>query len=626
MSATAEHAGAGPVSLSRLAAYTAKQVEFVRRLAEGTSAVPLLDSLRDEARPATVVVLGEPSKGKSNLVNALIGYPGLSPVDAVETTATYIEFSYGSPSATVVLPKGGATEEVQVELAALSDWTTHDAHEAREAAAGPGGAAPLPHLVRVTVPSELLRQLTLIDSPGAGGLRGARRTANSAATAAASAVLFVTDAKSPLTAPELAFLEEAADQAGMLILAVTMTDELSPDEVAAVLAEMRALCAERAPRLASAPIAAVSAHRAERASDPRRPEAIRDRQRQLSGIGELERLLVEQVARRGAALVHAATLSRVAAVAGVIARECDSQLAALEPAAAAAPARTEQHVLAEREALAKLVAAVLADARQRLAIAGQDAREQLSVRVASLREELIHQAEAGFPFETLAAAGDAAALQIGRQCLGQLDDAVARWYDAHFASVTATEDLELALTVVHDRLGAAFQLPPRVTRRVSAMPGEARLNAALGAMSGATALSLLARLGAGALFANPVTIVIGVVAMGALRWHASKKQLDRRDVQQWVSQQTRQFEAELGAAIRDTALETVSSLTEGLQLWADARGTALRNEQEQLRAAGRAEDREAVISRLRGRSRQAGGIERDARETIAKARERVIVA
>lgn len=615
------------VSLSRLAAYTTKQVDLVRRLAEGTSAVSLLGSLTFQARPATVVVLGEASKGKSNLVNALIGYPDLSPVDAAETTATYIEFSYGDPAATVLMPEGaGELEEIPVELAALSDWATLDAFNARAATAGPADDVPVPQLVRVSVPSDLLRQLTLIDSPGAGGLRGIRRTANDVAIATASAILFVTDAKSPLTAPELAFLKEVADQAGMLIFAVTMTDELSPEQVAAVLAEMKALCAERAPRLSGAPIVAVSAHRAERSRDPRRPEAIRERQRQLSGIDELQQLLIDQVAHRGAALVHAAALSRVAAIAEVIARECDSLLAALESAAAGKPARTEQHIISEREALAELIPATLADVKRRLSIAVQDAREQATVLVGSLRDELSQRVQAGASVEAMAAVADAAALKIARQCLGLIDDAVSQWYDASFTTVAVTEDLELALTVVHDRLGAAFELPARIQQRVSAMPGEAKLNAALGATTGATILSVAARLGAGALFANPVTMIISVAAMGALRWQASKKQVQRQDLQQWITRQTQQYETQLGHTIRDRSAATVTSVAEGLQLWADARGTALRNEQLQLQASQHAEDREAAADRLRGQSQQAAGIARDARDIIAKAQERPIVA
>jgi Dynamin family len=618
---------AAAVSLSRLAAYTTKQMDLVRRLAEGTSAVSLLGSLSHPARPATVVVLGEASKGKSNLVNALIGYPGLSPVDAVETTATYIEFSYGDPSATVLMPKGsGELEEIPVELTAIGDWATLDALDARAASAGSAGEAPAPQLVRVSVPSELLRRLTLIDSPGTGGLRGARRAANDLAAATASAILFVTDAKSPLTAPELAFLQEAADQAGMLIFAVTMTDELTSEHVAAVVAEMKTLCAERAPRLSGAPIVAVSADRAERARDPRRPESIRERQRQLSGIDELQHLLIDQVANRGAALVHAAALSRVAAIAEVIGRESNSQLAALESAVAGTPARAEQQIISERQALAELIPAALADVKQRLSIAVQDARDQTTAQFASLRDELTQQVQAGASPDAIAIEADAAAQRIARQPLDRIDDAISQWYDAFFLTAEAAEDLDLALTVAHDRLGAAFELPTRVQQRVSAMPGEAKLNAALGATTGATILSVVGRLGAGALVANPVTIIISVVAMGAMRWHASKKQAERQDLQQWVTRQTQQYEMHLGRTIRDRSSETVRSLAEGLQLWADARSTALRNEQLQLRASQPAEDREATMHRLRGQSKQAACIARDARDIIVKAQQCQIVA
>jgi len=44
----------------------------------------------------TVVVIGETNRGKSCLVNALLGTPDLSPVDAGTATATYLVLEYGA--------------------------------------------------------------------------------------------------------------------------------------------------------------------------------------------------------------------------------------------------------------------------------------------------------------------------------------------------------------------------------------------------------------------------------------------------------------------------------------------------------------------------------------------------
>ena len=144
--------------------------------------------------------------------------------------------------------RSGQVEEIPIELTALGNWTTWPRSTPRQAASGSLDDVAVRQLVRVQVPSELLRSLTLIDSPGVGSLRGHRRTANNLATATASAVLFVTDAKSPLTTTEVAFLEEVADQVGMMILAVTMTDELSSsDHVTTVMSEMKNLVDETDP-------------------------------------------------------------------------------------------------------------------------------------------------------------------------------------------------------------------------------------------------------------------------------------------------------------------------------------------------------------------------------------------
>jgi hypothetical protein len=45
----------------------------------------------DRTRPPTVVVVGEAKRGKSSLVNTLIGRAELSPVDADIATGTFIE-------------------------------------------------------------------------------------------------------------------------------------------------------------------------------------------------------------------------------------------------------------------------------------------------------------------------------------------------------------------------------------------------------------------------------------------------------------------------------------------------------------------------------------------------------
>src|SRR4051812_10056436 len=50
----------------------------------------VLAARRPRTGPPRVVVVGETNRGKSSLLNALIGVPGASPVDAGVATCTYL--------------------------------------------------------------------------------------------------------------------------------------------------------------------------------------------------------------------------------------------------------------------------------------------------------------------------------------------------------------------------------------------------------------------------------------------------------------------------------------------------------------------------------------------------------
>src|SRR5512142_3006074 len=66
---------------------------FVRKLDPDAAAD--LDAIRrrEVTRPG-IVVVGETKRGKSSLVNMLIGVPNLSPVDVAVATSAYLEFRH----------------------------------------------------------------------------------------------------------------------------------------------------------------------------------------------------------------------------------------------------------------------------------------------------------------------------------------------------------------------------------------------------------------------------------------------------------------------------------------------------------------------------------------------------
>ena len=64
------------------------------------------DAARLRRGAAAVVVVGEKKRGKSSLINALVGRPGLLPVDADVATCVHIVVSHGPEGAEVLA--GGA--------------------------------------------------------------------------------------------------------------------------------------------------------------------------------------------------------------------------------------------------------------------------------------------------------------------------------------------------------------------------------------------------------------------------------------------------------------------------------------------------------------------------------------
>jgi len=204
---------------------------------------------RELTRPA-ITIVGETKRGKSSLVNALVGVPGLSPVDAAVATCAFLELGYGgTPGAAAHVP--GREEPVPLSVAQLRDWATMLGEL-------PDGVRP-PRRIEVTHPAPLLRYLSLVDTPGVGGLDAAHTAIALDAAARATALLFVVDAAAPLTRPELDFLVEAAKRVNVVVFALTKIDAYPGWRT--ILDDNRTRLQALAPRFGSAPWYPVSGSR-----------------------------------------------------------------------------------------------------------------------------------------------------------------------------------------------------------------------------------------------------------------------------------------------------------------------------------------------------------------------------
>ncbi|WP_025274658.1 dynamin family protein [Haloglycomyces albus] len=247
-------------------------------------------------RPVTVVV-GETKRGKSSLVNSLLGTPGLSPVDVRVATNSYLEFAYAEASSVRAwLP--GNSEPLLLSTGDLRNWAT---------ALGdyPTGY-DLPRRMLVGHPAPLLKYVSLVDTPGTGGLEPDHAQIALEAVSRATCLLMVTDASCPLTKTELDFLAEASSRVNFVVFVLTKTD--SYPGWRDILAENRALIDAHAPRFRTAPHFPVSALLAEKALASN--GTVRQTLAKESGIGTLQRSLAK-MANAGEALL-AANVARAA--------------------------------------------------------------------------------------------------------------------------------------------------------------------------------------------------------------------------------------------------------------------------------------------------------------------------
>ncbi len=162
-----------------------------------------------------IVVAGEFKKGKSSLVNALLG-ASVCPVDDDAATAlpTYIRHGESVEAALIHSGEPASYEPIPFDQVR--------AYAVREEA---DGSPQQLDGVLVRLPRSMLAGgLVIVDTPGVGGLGSAHARASLAAISMADAVIFVTDASQELTRAELDFLAQARRLCDSVVCAITKTD------------------------------------------------------------------------------------------------------------------------------------------------------------------------------------------------------------------------------------------------------------------------------------------------------------------------------------------------------------------------------------------------------------------
>jgi hypothetical protein len=198
----------------------------LRRRLENT-----LNRLQDPT--VRVIVVGEFKQGKSQLINALVNAP-VCPVDDDIATTVPTVVRQGDPASAVVLvpapdrsrtdgspeddaagPESGL-ERQAVGLNDLADYVSEKGN--------PGNAKNIV-AAEVSLPRKLLAGgLSIVDSPGVGGLGSTHTLTTLTALPSAHAMVFVSDASQEYTEPEMRFLGQALRVSPNVVCVLSKTD------------------------------------------------------------------------------------------------------------------------------------------------------------------------------------------------------------------------------------------------------------------------------------------------------------------------------------------------------------------------------------------------------------------
>lgn len=166
-----------------------------------------------------VACVGQFKRGKSTLLNALVGQPVL-PTGVVPVTATPTIVRYGDPPSAVVRHTDGATRDV--ELDAVSEYVAEEAN--------PDNAKAV-EAVEVLLPSPLLRDgMCLVDTPGLGSVFEVATGSTHAFVPHIDAALLVLGADPPISADEAALAATVAGQVEHVIVVLTKADRVPAAE------------------------------------------------------------------------------------------------------------------------------------------------------------------------------------------------------------------------------------------------------------------------------------------------------------------------------------------------------------------------------------------------------------
>ena len=286
-----------------------RAADIARRYGQDSAADRAVQMLNATFRAGTVVVMGEVKRGKSSLVNALIAQPDLLPVDVLTCTSAPIRVAVshdGPVVPQVTLVRG--TEREMILATELARWVTVDGVGSLQGNTNAGleEAQDPPSSAEISVRYPEMDGITVVDTPGVGGLDKRAVTAALQEARHAGVLLMVCDASTPITAPEMDILQQAHDSVGGVIVAVTKTDKNTRRWRAIVEDNKRLISSHMGIDVPVVGVSSLRALDAARCIDPARRAELERR----SGIAQLRSQLRAQL-RQPAAMGQRAALQSI---------------------------------------------------------------------------------------------------------------------------------------------------------------------------------------------------------------------------------------------------------------------------------------------------------------------------
>lgn len=251
-----------------------------------------------------LAVLGQFKRGKSTLLNALIGEPIL-PVAVIPLTAAPTFIQFGSvPMIQVSFGNGQSPESFTGQTTAertafLTQYVTEEGNPKNHRGVSQ---------IEVVLPAPILSKgVVLIDTPGIGSTYRHNTQATLSFLEQCDAALFLISADPPITEVEVAFLRNVREKVPRLFFVLNKVDYLSDTEKAQALAFFKRMLLEQLDIRDDVPIFCISARFGLEARMANLPEKW-----EKSGVADLEAYLTDFLLKEKLTVLSTAVSKRAA--------------------------------------------------------------------------------------------------------------------------------------------------------------------------------------------------------------------------------------------------------------------------------------------------------------------------